>query len=426
MAAASPSAFDVREHVVEAQHIREYPHGTAHSQEDVLHLAVKQYIPRSNPDPQPGDVTIIASHANGFVKELYEPLWEDLVRALGQRGVRVRGIWIADVAWQGQSGIINDEHLGNDPSWTDHARDLLLMVNKFRSAMVRPLIGVGHSFGANIIVNLALLHPRLLSSLVLLDPVLSHFARAGPAYGYMPMKQSAYRRDRWPSRAEAAAGFRRNAFYSTWDPRALEALIEHGLRDDGGDDGRVTLTTSKHMECFTYYRPKAQGYDAATGQRVIDTAKKPVDATSDFASNGNADFVFYRPESPLTTERLPSLRPGVLWVFGEHSGVNPPDVRQEKMDLTGVGVGGSGGVAAGRVRQVMLEGYGHLVPMEATTRCAEHAAEFVAADLAFWRDEQREFQEWAKKPKAAKQMLDDDWMRWLGPLERKKPQQPKL
>lgn len=106
--------FHIKEHTVEAQHIREYPHATAHSQEDVLHLAFKQYIPRNNPNPQPGDVTILASHANGFVKELYEPLWEDLVEVLGRSGVGVRSIWIADVAWQGQSGILNEDRLGYD------------------------------------------------------------------------------------------------------------------------------------------------------------------------------------------------------------------------------------------------------------------------------------------------------------------------
>lgn len=60
--------FDIKEHVVDAQHIREYPRATANSQEDVLQLAVKQYIPKDNPNPKPGDITIIASHANGFVK----------------------------------------------------------------------------------------------------------------------------------------------------------------------------------------------------------------------------------------------------------------------------------------------------------------------------------------------------------------------
>jgi hypothetical protein len=65
---ASEYPFEIKEHKVEAQHIREYPNATAHSQEEVLYLSVKQYIPKNNPSPNPGDVTIIASHANGFVK----------------------------------------------------------------------------------------------------------------------------------------------------------------------------------------------------------------------------------------------------------------------------------------------------------------------------------------------------------------------
>lgn len=60
--------FNIKEHVIEGQHIREYAQATAHSQEEVLKLAVKQYIPKDNPNPKPGDITIIASHANGFVK----------------------------------------------------------------------------------------------------------------------------------------------------------------------------------------------------------------------------------------------------------------------------------------------------------------------------------------------------------------------
>ena len=62
------SAFEIKEHVIDAQHIREYPRATADSQEEVLKLAVKQYTPKNNPNPQPGDLTLIATHANGFVK----------------------------------------------------------------------------------------------------------------------------------------------------------------------------------------------------------------------------------------------------------------------------------------------------------------------------------------------------------------------
>lgn len=60
--------FLIKEHVVTGQHIREYARATAKAQEEALQLAVKQYIPKDNLDPQPGDITIIASHANGFVK----------------------------------------------------------------------------------------------------------------------------------------------------------------------------------------------------------------------------------------------------------------------------------------------------------------------------------------------------------------------
>lgn len=64
----SSSPFRIVEHVVEGQHLREYPAATANAQEEPLHLAVKQYIPLDNPDPQPGDVTILATHANAFPK----------------------------------------------------------------------------------------------------------------------------------------------------------------------------------------------------------------------------------------------------------------------------------------------------------------------------------------------------------------------
>jgi hypothetical protein len=62
------SPFRIVEHVIPSQHIREYPGATANEQEEPLQLAVKQYIPLDNPNPQPGDVTILAAHANGFPK----------------------------------------------------------------------------------------------------------------------------------------------------------------------------------------------------------------------------------------------------------------------------------------------------------------------------------------------------------------------
>jgi hypothetical protein len=141
------SGFRIIEHKVPAQHIRDFPRATAQTQEDQLYLHVKQYIPLSNPEPQVGDVTFIAAHANGFPKELYEPLFEDLLSQSKHQQWRIRGIWIADLAHQGHSSVLNESLLGNDPGWDDHSRDLLHMVNLKRDEMPRPLIGMGHSVG---------------------------------------------------------------------------------------------------------------------------------------------------------------------------------------------------------------------------------------------------------------------------------------
>lgn len=141
--------FKVVEHQFPAQHIREYRQATAHSQEDVLTISAKQYVPLDNPNPKPGDVTIIAAHANAFPKELYEPLWEDLLTRVAKAGWRIRSIWAADVAHQGHSSHLNEQSLGNEPAWHDHSRDLLHMMNLKRDEMPRPIIGIGHSMGGN-------------------------------------------------------------------------------------------------------------------------------------------------------------------------------------------------------------------------------------------------------------------------------------
>lgn len=143
------SSFNIVEHTVPCQHIREYARAASSSQESVFHLAVKQYIPKDNPNPRPSDVTIIGAHANAFPKELYEPLWDDIHARSKEHGFRIRSIWIADVAQQGQSSVLNEQLLGNDPGWFDHPRDLLHMINMKRDLMPRPIIGIGHSMGGS-------------------------------------------------------------------------------------------------------------------------------------------------------------------------------------------------------------------------------------------------------------------------------------
>lgn len=82
--------FRVVEHLVPCQYIREYPAATANDQEEDLYLCVKQYIPLDNPNPQPGDVTILGAHANGFPKvrrETLTPDWQSTYILTGLSGL---------------------------------------------------------------------------------------------------------------------------------------------------------------------------------------------------------------------------------------------------------------------------------------------------------------------------------------------------
>ncbi|KAI1181859.1 Alpha/beta hydrolase family-domain-containing protein [Nemania serpens] len=482
---SSSFPFHIKEHVVPGQHIREWPRATANSQDDVLSLHVKQYIPKDNPTPQPGDVTIIAAHANGFPKELYEPLWEELhARSQSQSespGFRLRGIWIADVANGGYSGELNEAKLGNDPFWHDHSRDLLHLTNVFRAEMPRPLVGIGHSYGANILTQLALLHPRLLTSLVLFDPTIVDFdpARAaGP--GTSPARASAVRRDVWPSREVAIASFARSPFYRSWDPRVLERWNQHALRDlptlvypelpassappsDPSSSTTsttakpaspgVTLRTTKHQEVFTFLRPlyphitthppTSSSTSSSTSPSSSPSSSSPTTTTTptdtqtySISRSGAPDynpslasqplsphsishgsFAFYRSEGSTPLASLPSVRPGVLFVHGGASDISQPEMRARRLATCGVGPGGSGGAPAGRVAEVLLERRGHLFPMEIPAEAAAHAARFIAAETALWRRDQADYERWTRLPARQKATLSPEFLRRLGPPE---------
>ncbi|KAL2004065.1 hypothetical protein VTN02DRAFT_570 [Thermoascus thermophilus] len=447
---SSSGPFRVVEHTVPCQHIREYPHATADSQEATLHLAVKQYIPLDNPDPKPGDVTIIGAHANGFPKELYEPLWEEIHARSKRNGFRIRSIWMADVAHQGQSGVLNENLLGNDPSWFDHARDLLHLINLKRDEMPRPIVGLGHSMGGAQLVTLSLMHPRLFHTLVLLDPVIQRqstqirpprsFHTAGRNIP-TTTQLSTYRRDLWPSREAAAASFQRSPFYRAWDPRVLARWVQYGLRDlptalhplddasaavVGNGDRPVTLTTTLHQEVFTFSRPNYDG-DPARNVPVnrlthpdldLDPGSRTDDDDKEEGGGASASYPFYRPEPARIFSQLPHLRPSVLYIFAGKSDMCSPEMRADKLRHTGTGVGGSGGVAAGRVRDVFLEDFGHLLAQEAVDECADAAGEWFGEELRRWSEEERELDRltgWRGKSQVEKVTVDEEWRRRIPP-----------
>lgn len=403
--------FRVVEHVTRCAHTRDRPAGVELGKDNDLRLSVKQYIPKNNPNPSTNDVTLIGAHANAFPRELYEPLWDDIFEALQANARNIRSIWIADQYNQGRSGVLNETSLGPDPSWWDHGRDLMNVINQFQDDIPHPIIGIGHSMGATQLTHLALMHPRLLDALVSIDPVIQI---ENPSRPYA--LASTYRRDLWPSRDEAVRKFASSKFYQKWDPRVLEKWLEYGIRDlpteqyplhdsqEAQQNHPVTLTTTKAQEVYMFLRP------AYPEQRLLFAKTREEEVHPEDID----DFPMYRPEPAIIFRDLERLSCDTLYIFGESSELSSPAARKEKMNSTGIGPGGSGGKAAGNVQEVVLE-CGHLVPMERTKECAAATANFINHELEkFENMTAKRKAQWDKLMREQKVQINDKWKAHVG------------
>jgi pimeloyl-ACP methyl ester carboxylesterase len=316
--------FNVIEHTILSSYVREYAFATVRDQDDELLLHVKQYVPYKHDDHQTNQVTIIACGALGFPKEIYEPLWEELWQRSRSRNFSIHSIWTMDPVNIGISATLNEGKLGDDPSWIDHTRDLFLLINKFRKQMPRPLMGIGHSFGGVLMIDLALFHPRLFSSLILLDPYLTRIPPANFRGSLVFHKFLVSRRENWPSRSSAEADIAKWPLYHGFDSRCLAALLKYGLRTLSASgntlDPPVTWATPAAQEIHLMGRP-TRAQKQTDGTYVVDRAACPDLDTLDACDS------IYRWETRVTWDRIVELRPSVKFVLGANSYVPRDEVR---------------------------------------------------------------------------------------------------
>lgn len=298
------------------------------------------------------------------------------------------------------------------------------------------------------LVNLALMHPRLFTTLILMDPVIQRLPSRQGNFG--PAKASTVRRDRWPNGKAAEASFKRSKFYQTWDPRVLDLWIKYGLRDlptllhpnataasgtapplnadpssatvspERGSEIEVTLTTTKHQEVFTFMRPNFPDRTNSNPEEHPNPVTHP-----DVDVSAGPNTPFYRPEPIATFRQLPFLRPSVLYIFGDQSHLSAPLLKADKMAATGTGVGGSGGAKKGRVQEVTFEGIGHLIPMEVVGKTADVCQDWLALELANWKSRAAEHElQWASVPREERGRMEEEFLTvmksdWMGEEKKK-------
>lgn len=189
----------------------------------------------------------------------------------------------------------------------------------------------------------------------------------------------------------------------------------------------VTLTTSKHQELFMFERPTYRG---KPGTRPHDDKEN----YADMDPNGPTDYPehpFYRSEAASMFEHLPEVRPKTFYIFGGDSTfdktkeISPPETWNLKVERTGVGVGGGGGVKYGQVKQAVVPNAGHLVLFEKVEESAGLISEYLGQGLKQWRARNEAFQKaWVQKDRVQKSTIDDRWRENVDP--NKSAGKPKL
>lgn len=180
----------------------------------------------------PGDPqrSVLAVHATGFCKEVWEPV------AAALAAVEVRVVAIDQRGHGGSSlpGPVGD--------WWGLGRDAAVAARELGPFAV----GLGHSSGATAATMADLLEPGLLPKLVVVEPVV--FPR-GTGYDPSLADQARERRSSFDSMDEARRHFAGRGIFARWQKAALDGYIAGGLRARG--DG-WELTCRPEIEAQFY------------------------------------------------------------------------------------------------------------------------------------------------------------------------------
>ncbi|KAF8606382.1 hypothetical protein BDV93DRAFT_553555 [Ceratobasidium sp. AG-I] len=270
-------ATSIVKHIQECRASIDSAAGSRGPSDDVLWTVINRYFP-SNSRHSMGakGITIFAVHAGGFHKEIWETTFKQIIACLESKGsgpVFIEEIWSMDLVNHGDSAIINEAYLQDACLWADNARDIancllnylpettsstqdipfilpplstaLSKTRKEKGFSSRTIVGLGHSVGASSMLRGAMHYPRLISSLVLVDPVVVPFDTPIDKRIYAHILGAAARQMYWPT---ARADFLKSPFIQPWDSRVLEDYLTYGLYEV---DGGVQLKCSSYQQTAT-------------------------------------------------------------------------------------------------------------------------------------------------------------------------------
>lgn len=275
---------------------------------------------------------------------------------------------------------------------------------------------------------LSYLHPRLLRSLMLIEPFIwdKDVAENGDL-----MALTVKKRDIWSDRRAAVK--RGSPFFHIWDPRVVERWVQHGYRDlptvthpefkannspNPSTGTPVTLTTTKHQETFSYIRfnpsqHRELGLSDSDVSREANRPRPPHDPLffPDMVGDLYPGQMFYRAEPILAWRGLPHIRPSTLFLSGGKSDLSRWGLMDKAANIAGTGIGGSGGVPCERVKHVVFPKAFHTLPLEKVANIADALAPWISKELQRWNEDERRIAEgWETLSPKERSSLSGEWM----------------
>ncbi|KAF8804353.1 hypothetical protein BYT27DRAFT_7225411 [Phlegmacium glaucopus] len=230
----------------------------------ILWNCVNRYVKKGLDLSNRTGVTLFLAHANGFPKEIWEPVVGRLL-SLPAAGV-IDEIWAWESVHHGDAGLINAAKASGVSDWIDGGRDVANFLLHFlpptptgtvlpvhlqrvsaeetslriqRGFKDRKLVAVGHSYGGCICSLAASVYPNLFHSLVLVDPVILQPPNPDDVKPSLFLPGALSRRDTWSSRQEALDSFSKNPFFQAWHPAVLRIYVDCGIyltKDEHGKE----------------------------------------------------------------------------------------------------------------------------------------------------------------------------------------------
>lgn len=191
---------------------------------------------------QTGEKEVIFSHANAYTPRVYLKFFRHLNIDATIYAPKHRPLW--------------DRNPKNIQDWSIFRDDIIQYMDKNH---LSGIVGIGHSLGAVALWMASIKRPDLLSSLILIDPVILPKDIAG-FIKYLPyalkkrmrpvIKIASKRKDTWKSREEVHDYLLTKKIFKRFDAEVYDAFIKYGMIDN--QDGSVSLAYPRAWEARVY------------------------------------------------------------------------------------------------------------------------------------------------------------------------------